>query len=117
MEESGEISIDLDLTCGEERLPQNMEIMIYRVIQEMLNNTLKHARATKITFTIDRSKDLIRMEFRDNGVGFDEIELPHGKNLGLSGIRSRVEYLGGKVEMKSRKGKGTFYSIVIPAHK
>lgn len=116
VEESGEISIGLDLTCGEERLPQNMEIMIYRVIQEMLNNTLKHARATKITFKVNRRKDLIKMEFRDNGVGFDEIELPHGKNLGLSGIRSRVEYLGGKVEMKSGKDKGTFYLITIPVN-
>jgi len=114
VEEAGKTEVDLKLSCGEGRLPQNMEIMIYRVIQEMINNTLKHAKATRISFTVSRTEKEIRMEYGDNGTGFDEEKLPHGKNLGLSGIRSRVEYLGGTVELKSEKGKGTVYTIFIP---
>ena len=117
VEDAGEIEVDLDITCGEGRLSQNMEIMIYRIIQEMINNTLKHAKATRIVFSVARTEEAVRMEYRDNGIGFDEEKLPRGKNLGLSGIRSRVEYLGGTIELKSEKGKGTSYSVSIPLHK
>ncbi len=117
VEEAGEISVDLKISCGDERLPQNMEIMIYRVVQEMINNTLKHANATRISFSVLRTEETVRMEYRDNGIGFDEEKLPHGKNLGLSGIRSRVEYLGGTIELKSEKRKGTEYMIIIPPEK
>jgi len=117
VEEAGETEVDLDITCGDKRLPQNMEIMIYRIIQEMINNTLKHAKATRISFSVLRTEETVRMEYRDNGIGFDEEKLPHGKNLGLSGIRSRVEYLGGTIELKSEKRKGTEYMIIIPPEK
>ena len=117
VEDTGEVNVHLDITCGKERLPQNMEIMIYRVVQEMINNTLKHAKATEISFSVSQTDEFIRMEFKDNGIGFDEDKLPHGKNLGLSGIRSRVDYLGGTVEMKSQKGKGTRYFITMLLHR
>lgn len=113
-EEAGELNVEVNIVCGDQRLPENMEIMIYRVIQEMLNNTLKHAKASKVSFNITRFDELIQMVYSDNGIGFDEQELPHDKNLGLSGIRSRVEYLGGTIELKSEKGKGVSYFIDIP---
>jgi len=114
IEETGKIEIDLDLTCGEERLPENMEIMIYRIIQEMINNTLKHAKASKIELFISRGEDEIIIDFSDDGIGFEEPKLPQEKNLGLSGIRSRVEYLGGNIELTSKPGEGTHYSINLP---
>lgn len=114
VEEAGEVEVDLKVTIGDKRLPENMEIMIYRVVQEMINNTLKHAKATKISLSVSRTDEFVRMEYKDNGVGFDEEKMPHGKNLGLSGIRSRVEYLGGTIEIKSETGKGTAYFIGIP---
>lgn len=114
VEDAGEINVDLRLELGGKRLPEDMEIMLYRVIQEMLNNTLKHAKASKITFSLIKESDRVKMEYADDGVGFEEENLPEGKNLGLSGIRSRVEYLGGTVKLDSRPGKGTRYSIVIP---
>ncbi|NOX85776.1 MAG: tetratricopeptide repeat protein [Chlorobi bacterium] len=117
VQDAGEVQVDLRLEIGEERLPENMEIMLYRVIQEMLNNTLKHAKASKIRFSLIKENDEIRMEYADDGVGFDEAELPHDKNLGLAGIRSRVEYLGGAVELRSGKGKGIMYFITIPLYK
>ena len=116
VEEAGEIEVDLHLDMGDDRLPQNMEIMIFRIVQEMLNNTLKHAKASKITFSLKKEEQDIRLEYEDNGIGFDEEKLSDEKSLGLSGIRSRVEYLGGTVELKTGKGKGTSYSVIIPLH-
>jgi len=115
VKEMGDIEVDTKIICSDDkRLPENMEIMIYRIVQEMLNNTLKHAKATKISFNISRCDEIIQMDFTDNGVGFEEEKPAHGKNLGLSGLRSRVEYLGGTIELKSEKAKGTRYSIMIP---
>jgi len=114
VEEAGDVKVDLDLTCGEERLAENMEIMIFRVIQEMLNNTIKHAKASRISLYITRGDEEILIDYKDDGIGFDEDKLPFGKNLGVSGIRSRIEYLGGKLELQSEKEKGTKYSISIP---
>jgi signal transduction histidine kinase len=114
VEDAGEIKVDLQITCKDQRLAENMEIMIYRVIQEMLNNTIKHAKATLISLTISRTEHALFINYKDNGVGFDENQLPHGKNIGLSGIRSRIEYLGGKVALISQPGEGTSYSVSIP---
>jgi len=115
VQESGTIEVDLNIVCPDDkRLPENMEIMIYRIVQEMLNNTLKYANASLVKFHISKSDELIEMVFSDNGVGFEEDKLPNEKNLGLSGIRSRVEYLGGKVILRSEPGKGTEYLITIP---
>jgi signal transduction histidine kinase len=114
VEEAGDMTVDLHLSLDEERLPENMEIMIYRIIQEMLNNAIKHAQASKVNLSLIRRDEEILIAFKDDGVGFDEASLPHGKNLGLSGIRSRIEYMGGRIELLSQPGKGTSYSIAIP---
>jgi len=115
VKETGDIEVDTHIICSDDkRLPENMEIMIYRIVQEMLNNTLKHAKATRISFNVSRCDEIIQMDFADNGVGFDEEKPAYGTNLGLSGLRSRVEYLGGTIELKSEKAKGTRYSITIP---
>ncbi len=114
VEEAGDMTVDLHLSLDEERLPENMEIMIYRIIQEMLNNAIKHAQASKVNLSLIRRDEEILIAFKDDGVGFDEASLPHGKNIGLSGIRSRIEYMGGRIELLSQPGKGTSYSIAIP---
>ena len=114
VDETGDIKVDLHLTCGEERLAENMEIMIFRVIQEMLNNSIKHAEASRISLYVTRGDEEILIDYEDNGVGFDENKLPFGKNLGLSGIRSRIEYLGGKLKLQSEKDQGVKYIISIP---
>ncbi len=113
VEDTGEAKVDLRLEMEDRRLPENTEIMVFRIIQEMLNNTLKHAKASKITFSLKKAGDKLQMEFADDGIGFDEDKIPKEKNLGLSGIRSRVEYLGGSVKLESRPGKGTRYFIDI----
>lgn len=114
VEDTGDLDIDLQVKCKKERLPENTEIMIYRVIQEMLNNTLKHANASAISLFVERTDEQIIIEYADNGDGFVTDKIPQNKSLGLSGIRSRIDYLGGHIELTSKQGKGTRYSITIP---
>jgi signal transduction histidine kinase len=114
VEEAGDMRVELDIALGDERLAENTEIMIYRIVQEMLNNTLKHAKASVVSMTLLKKDNHLVIEYKDDGVGFDETKLPKDKNLGLLGIRTRVEYLGGTVDMKSEPGKGISYKIIIP---
>jgi signal transduction histidine kinase len=114
VEDAGDMQVNLDIALGKGRLPENVEIMIYRIVQEMLNNTLKHARASVVSMTLLKKDNHLVIEYKDNGAGFDETKLPKDKNLGLLGIRTRAEYLGGSVDMKSEPGKGVSYRIIIP---
>ncbi len=114
VQEMGNIKVNLDLKCPDERLPENMEIMLYRIIQEMVNNTIKHADAKTIDFSMQRTSKDFRINFTDDGNGFDESKLPHDKSLGLHGIRSRVSFLGGTLNLKSDVGKGTRIDIRVP---
>jgi signal transduction histidine kinase len=112
--ETIDIEIDKQISCTNERLPENTEIMLYRIVQELINNTLKHADASKIVFTIDRKPTEIQIFYSDNGRGFDIDEVDTNRSLGLSGIRSRVDFLKGKLTLKSVPNKGTEYKIVFP---
>jgi len=112
--ETMDIEIEKQINCTNERLPENTEIMLYRIIQELINNTLKHANASKIVFAIDRKPTEIQIFYSDNGRGFDIDEVDTNKSLGLSGMRSRVDFLKGKLTLKSAPNKGTEYKIVFP---
>jgi signal transduction histidine kinase len=114
VEEIETIRTEVSLICSNERLPENLEIMIYRIVQEMINNTLKHAEASEIKCSIKRDQEKIIIHFSDNGKGFDAKALPHDRSLGIYGIRSRVDFLSGSVNLKSEKDVGTTYEIVIP---
>ncbi len=97
----------------EERLSENQEIMIYRIIQEMVNNTLKHAEAARMDLTIVIHPDELDISFADDGKGFDVDGVLEGQSMGIQNIRNRVSFLGGSFNVKSN-GKGTFYNLVIP---
>ena len=98
------------------RLPENSEIMIYRIIQEMINNTLKYARASRIDMTVNISDSVMIINYKDDGVGFDTDEkLKSGaKSLGLKSIESRVVFLNGMLKLESSPGEGVEYWITVP---
>jgi len=111
----------IEATCTitgdqEYRLPENKEIMLYRVVQEMVNNTLKHAGAKHITMNMDRTEHKLELHYADDGNGFDvdHVLESNGTSLGLKSIRSRTDFMGGKVNIISSPGKGTRYDIEIP---
>ena len=105
-----EIQIEGETT----RLPENIEIMLYRIVQEMVNNTLKHADAHKVSLTIKVLQDQLNIQFSDDGKGFDVPEKMDSKTIGLTSILSRVKFLNGTVNVESKPGEGCTYFIQIP---
>ena len=93
------------------RIEKSSEIIIYRIIQELLNNILKHAAATEAMVQVIREDSRLNVVVEDNGKGFD-VKLPeNNKGAGWVNIRSRVEYLKGQLDIHSEQGKGTLVNI------
>jgi signal transduction histidine kinase len=90
------------------------EIILYRVLQESVNNVMKHAYASRLDISLIRDKDNISLTIEDNGKGFDAASPGINKGMGLSNLRSRINFLNGKVELDSQVGKGTLVSVYIP---
>lgn len=97
------------------RLPQAAEIVMYRLVQECLSNILKHAKARQVSLNISRRNGSLCLSIEDDGVGFD---LPAAAakldSFGLAGMRERVAMLGGSIEIRSAKGKGTKIQATLP---
>ncbi|HEY9113645.1 MAG TPA: sensor histidine kinase [Bacteroidales bacterium] len=112
-----DIEVTSSFSGSREKLPENTEIMLYRIIQEMVNNTLKHANATSVEFSFSRGNGAILIDYKDDGIGFDLNNLPHNSSLGIYGIQSRVDFLKGIIKIETKPGTGTYYHISIPAKK
>ncbi|MCO6493674.1 MAG: sensor histidine kinase, partial [Phaeodactylibacter sp.] len=96
------------------RLDTQLEVNIYRIIQELTSNVLKHAKASKLSIELNLFEKIIHILVEDNGVGFKESAAMEKGGLGLSGINKRVNALNGKVDIDSVAGRGTSVSIDIP---
>jgi signal transduction histidine kinase len=105
--------IDLQFYGMEERLQSNLEISIYRIVQELMNNIIKHANASEVIVQLVKNEDMVHLTVEDDGVGFNPSRIRRD-SAGLNNIRSRVKYLRGNLEMETAPGKGTTYTIVIP---
>jgi len=97
-----------------ERLDNNLEMILYRVIQESVNNILKHSDATQITLQLIKRNNELSCMIEDNGKGFDAENMENGKGIGLKNIYSRIAYLNGNVHIDSKIGRGTTINIEIP---
>jgi ligand-binding sensor domain-containing protein/signal transduction histidine kinase len=103
--------------------PQSSEINLYRIVQESINNIVKHAQATKAEVEITKDAYEVRLMIRDNGVGFQtgtvNINPLHYSGFGLTGIAERVRIIGGKYSIQSVPGAGTtvMIDIAIPENK
>lgn len=93
------------------------EIIIYRIIQELINNASKHSNATQVMVQLVKGDDWITLSVEDNGKGFDVDELKNSTGSGWGNIKSRVDYLGGGIDLKSQKGTGTSVNIEIKIQK
>jgi two-component system sensor histidine kinase DegS len=111
---SARYGIDAKFTVfGEEyRMSSRLEIAIFRIVQEALNNIVKHADATQAEVKIEL-RDKIRLIIKDNGIGFDVHE-PKKGSYGLIGMEERLELLDGTIEIDSAKNKGTTIYIQVP---
>ncbi|MDG4663982.1 GAF domain-containing sensor histidine kinase [Mycobacterium sp. 236(2023)] len=114
--------IGIEVTLAEDRVPDHIELALYRIAQECLQNVVKHARAdkAKLTFSVERSDtgDVARLEIVDDGVGFDTLEHPLGSDemggYGLLSMAERAEIVGGRLNIRSRPGNGTAVTATIP---
>ena len=96
------------------RLPTTLENVLFRVIQELVQNILKHAHATEVTLQLIRRPDELMVLMEDNGAGFDPAALGPEAGIGLKNIESRMAYLGGRVEFDSAPGHGTTVTLEVP---
>ncbi len=110
--------IDAYMTIDEETkdypFKKANELSIYRVTQEVLNNMVKHAKATQINLNISHQQPNIIITIKDNGRGFDTEKLKQSKGIGWKNIQARINLMGGVVSIRSTPANGTFIKFNIP---
>jgi signal transduction histidine kinase len=97
-----------------ERLNTTTETILFRVIQECINNSIKHADASTLDISLIHDNDGISVTIEDNGKGFSNIQQQKEEGMGLSNIRSRIQFLKGTVDIDSSPGNGTLVAIHVP---
>lgn len=93
------------------------ELVIFRIIQESVNNIIKHARAKTAELLLNYQSDCLAITVLDDGKGFDPNQHPKGGHAGLRNMESRVKLLGGNMNIVSQSGKGTKLNFIIPFEK
>ncbi|MDD4602050.1 Signal transduction histidine-protein kinase/phosphatase DegS [bioreactor metagenome] len=114
MKERTAIDTNIRVLGEEKRLDSYVEIGLFRIIQEALNNVEKHAAATSIWVAIEFMPAFILASVEDDGQGFDHVETSGSESFGLLGMRERMNLLHGELSIKSAKGKGTKVMIKVP---
>jgi signal transduction histidine kinase len=105
------MNVQLNMTGIDQRLPGTVEVAVYRVIQEVINNMLKHSRADQIQVNLTRIGNALNLSIADNGVGFEKELITRSKGLGWKSVFSRIALLNGNIEVDTRPGAGTSVSI------
>ncbi|MCW3121996.1 MAG: hypothetical protein JWQ38_1488 [Flavipsychrobacter sp.] len=108
------IKVSLSITGISDRLEEQTETILYRVIQETTANVIKHAQASTLSIQLTKDTDGIDLTIEDNGKGFDVKQLEKAEGIGMRNIYSRVSFLKGTVDLQSSPGKGTLVAIFIP---
>jgi signal transduction histidine kinase len=120
IQEHSPLHIRVDIHGEECDLADAMKITIFRIIQESLNNIIKHSQATHVNIHVHYEEQHVRISVLDNGIGFDRELVQHRRtsrpSLGLAGMEERAALLGGTVKVKSRPGYGTEVEVLIPHH-
>jgi len=112
------IETSLKVVGSGRRFSLEVELLLFRIVQEALRNVAKHAQASKAEVKFEFDKQKIRITISDDGIGFQPPEslgeLLHAGKLGLAGIQERVQLLGGSLKLKSKRGKGTTVVASVP---
>ena len=108
-----DLIVQMDL-CEEPALPLQAKQELYRITQEALQNTVKHAHARQVGLVLHQTADAVILEIRDDGIGFDPLGSFPG-HLGLRSMRERVSHLGGMLQIESAPGQGTHLCTQVPS--
>ena len=111
--EQSDIRVDFHSALGETRLPSDVEIALYRVVQESLTNIVKHAEAHNVSVSLARRESGVAAVVEDDGIGFDQRAVRE-EAIGLLGMRERLALLDGRLEIESRPGAGTTVVAEVP---
>ena len=111
------VRMDIQAVGSVSGLPEDVEILVYRAVQEALNNVLKHAQANSVSIVLERGRDRLRVIIEDDGIGFDPDISPDPAAppaLGLLGMRERLDLIGGEITIEAAPGAGTTLFIDVP---
>jgi two-component system NarL family sensor kinase len=110
---SGKMKIDFDYDTNFEKLNETSEIAIFRIVQEILNNSIKHSQAKNMTIELKKMGAEILLLITDNGIGLDVSKIEKSKGIGWKNIHSRVAILNGVIDIQSIKNSGTKIRITL----
>lgn len=108
------INASLEVSEDYFELSNEKEIILFRILQEFCNNTLKYSKAKNLKINLDFKTDLLNIIAEDNGIGFDINDISKQTGIGLINIKSRGELIGAKIDLKSDTNKGTKLYISCP---
>ena len=111
--ESGQLQVGMHAFGFEKRIDSSIEIVLYRVVQELLNNVLKYADATEAQVQLSLIGNNLSLTVEDNGKGFDIANLEKNKGAGLRNVQARVDYLNGKLDIRSKPEEGTSVMVEV----
>lgn len=113
-EQSGMLAIEFEANTGGRRLPSQMaELNLFRVIQELIKNSVKHGEAQKIRIQLDFLASHLSLQYQDDGKGFEPDKIEK-KGLGLNNLESRINMIDGQMQLQSTLGQGVEVSIQAP---
>jgi signal transduction histidine kinase len=111
---SGKLQVNVIHHGLDKKLESSLELIIFRTVQELLSNVVKHAKATECIVNLTSYEDNLNIMVEDNGIGFNATHLPENDGMGLHSIEKRIENLEGSFEIDSHLGRGTTINIDIP---
>lgn len=111
--DQSKLVINLDIVGLNDRLGEEVETILYRVIQESINNVIKHAAATKLQIQLIKDEEGVAVTIEDNGIGFD-LKNIKSDGIGLKNMISRIRFHQGTIDIDSAPGKGTLIAIYMP---
>lgn len=114
LSQGNKLKIDLEIVGLETRLEPNTETTLFRVLQEIVNNIIKHAKANYISVQLIQHENELTLMVEDNGIGFDTNKINSFEGIGLKNIQSRVAFLNGTINFDSTENKGTTIVIEVP---
>lgn len=113
-ERTCEVPVQFQFIGGERRYNSSLEVAVFRIIQEALNNVAKHAQASKVEMVLETQPNVVSAVVRDNGRGFEAEEAPGENSFGIRGMKERAALLKGEIRINTAPGKGTEVFMSFP---
>jgi signal transduction histidine kinase len=111
--EAGGPKVELCCDIEQGTIPEHLEIVVFRIVQESLANACRHSRSKRILVGLNQDEESLAIQVQDWGIGFDPDTIPQG-HFGIEGIRQRVRLLHGDVTIHSNPGRGTLITVELP---